>query len=371
MVPPEIENTTPFTADVLFLCDESYRPVATPIVKATYAIGRGRELMLAEQQRPIELKGTHHGEPGTSSLREEPEVAFVKEATDVVLIGHAVAPHPGCSELDVSLSVGPIQKTVSVIGDRIWEKGLAGMRIGPSAPFERIPLIWERAFGGWDETPTREKRRAFEPRNPVGVGFHARQSQLDSGTPLPNLEDPGQRIKRWGSQPRPAGFGFIAPNWEPRAALAGTYDESWETGRSPRLPMDFRRRHFNAAPEDQIVDGYLPGDARVEVTHVTPDGRLVFDLPGLASPTAVVSRRNGRPETLALALDTVVIDTDAMRVSLLWRQHTLLRNGPFDVRSVRIACANSPERPRIATAPANVVPLFPSSSGSVARTPGA
>jgi len=358
MVHPEIENTTPFVAEALHLCDESMRPVVTPVVKATYAISGTGELHLAEEQRPLELAGVHNGEPGESSLRYEPEVAFVKEATDVVLIGHAHATHPGCTELTVGLSAGPIRKSVAVIGDRTWDRGFGGWRLADPQPFERLPLLWERAFGGWDETPGREKNRSYEPRNPVGVGFHARRSRLEAGAPAPNLEDPAKRVTRWGSRPVPAGFGFVGPHWEPRRGLAGTYDETWERTRAPLLPRDFDRRFFNAAPEDQIVPSTsFPADAAVEITHVTPDGALRFRLPGLEAPTALVSRKAGADENLALRLDTVIIDADEMILTLLWRHYTTLRDGPLDVRAIRFDCANAPVREQ---APAsNVVPLFP------------
>lgn len=361
MVHPTVDNGTPFVAETLFVSNEEGRPIAVPVLKATYSIGEDGGLDLAEEQAPLSITGEHWGEPGESSLRLEAEIAFVKEATDVVLLGHAHAPRPGCTEVRVVLSAGPIRKAVDVIGDRVWEKGLGGMRIGDPEPFERVPLVWERAFGGHDETPDRERHHDREARNPVGVGFHAKRSRLGAGSPLPNLEQPDRRIRRWSARPTPAGFGFLAPHWAPRAERAGTYDEAWERDRAPLLPVDFQRRFFNAAPDDQIVEGGLAADAEVEITHVSPSGRLAFRLPGLAPPSAIVATKRTGDVRLELAFDTLVIDADARRVTLLWRACTPLDDGPLDVRHVRIDCANAPARPGVVEEPAsNVVPLFPS-----------
>jgi len=70
---PEIDNRTPFAFSALFLADEEGRPVVVSILKATYEIGPGGALALASEQRPIDFNGLHHGEPGESSYRFEPE----------------------------------------------------------------------------------------------------------------------------------------------------------------------------------------------------------------------------------------------------------------------------------------------------------
>ena len=356
---PEIDNETPFAFEALFVQDEHNRPVLTPIVKATYSIAPTGALELAEEQRAIDFEGAHEGEPGESSLRAEPDVAFVKLRTDMVLVGHAHAPSADTTQVDVSFEIGPHRKVVRVTGDRRWEKGLVGARITDPEPFERIPLVWERAFGGWDRRHEDPEKHGWEPRNPVGVGFHARGGGLVEGEPLPNLEAPDAPVTRYRSKSRPACFGFVSPDWQPRAGLAGTYDEAWETERSPLLPRDFRREFFNAATEDLIAPGFLTGREPVTVLNATPEGSLRFALPGLEPPTCLVRRRGVRDDaTLACSLDTVVVDTDAMELVLLWRACLPLRAGPLDVAAMRIACANAPEIRAAEPQPSNVVPLF-------------
>src|SRR5262249_61161567 len=129
-----------------------------------------------------------------SSYRSEPETAFIKPATDVVLVGHACARRP-TTELLVSLAVGAIRKAVRVMGDRTWSRTLGVKSMSRPTPFERMPLVWERSFGGWDRSHADPRKHTFEPRNPVGRGFRARHGSLEDGLLLPNLEDPQHPLK--------------------------------------------------------------------------------------------------------------------------------------------------------------------------------
>jgi hypothetical protein len=339
---PSIENHTPFTFEPLFLADEEMRPLLVPVVKATFEISPRGTLTLAEEQEPLELKGKRWDEKNeSSSERYEPEVAFFKPATDVVLVGHAHAPERNTKELLVALKVGALQKGVRIIGDRVWFKSMGSIAMSKPIPFERIPLRYERAFGGWDRSSPEAAKHQFDPRNPVGTGFRASGSRFEEGIRLPNLEDPPQPIKAWGDRPAPAGFGFIGPHWQPRAAFAGTYDAVWEKSRKPLLPRDFDRRFLNAASSGLIAPGYLKGNEPVVVVGATPEGRLTFNLPGLPPPRVQVSRKKGASEQLELRLDTVILDTDEMRLFLLWRGLLVLAREPTEVVEIEVGCEGS------------------------------
>ena len=316
----ELKNKTPFVAQELYLADEEGRDVVTIVVKATYRIDVGGEVVLAEEQAPVEVAGTYHGEPGESSPRFEPEVAPLKLATDVVLLGHACSDRAGARSVNVGLQCGPIQKVIRVFGERRWLKQTVLATMSEPQPFERIPLIYERAFGGWDRTSDDAADHTVDVRNPVGVGnHHKKRGRFVAGSPLPNLENPREPISSYTDTPDPAGFGFLGPGWAPRIQYAGTYDQSWTQQRQPLLPRDFDPRFHNAAPPDQIVAGYLRGDESVSIKNASPEGRLAFRLPGEPPPTCTVRTRDGSVQTQAAALDTVILDTDDYRVLLLWR----------------------------------------------------
>src|SRR5579871_3194472 len=88
----ELENRTPFVVEGSFAADEDGRPLFVPVRKATYALQGNSELAVADKQIPVTFAGELWGEPGKSSYKYEPEGAFTKPATDVVLIGHAFPP---------------------------------------------------------------------------------------------------------------------------------------------------------------------------------------------------------------------------------------------------------------------------------------
>lgn len=330
---PAIHNRTPFVLEPLFLADEEGRPLLVPVVKATYQIRGTDALELAEEQVALCPEGEYWGDPETSSYKYEPECAFVKPATDVVLIGHARPEKRGATEVNVGLRVGNLQKVATIFGDRLWFRSVGRVSMTRPQPFEAIPLIWDRSFGGWDRSNPEPDKHTFEPRNPVGTGFHGKGGKFEEGIRLPNIEDPNHLVKGNGDHPVPHGFGFVSPNWQPRAALAGTYDAAWMKTRMPLLPKDFDRRFLNAAPAGQVAPGYLRGDEPVIIANVGAP-RTTFKLPGVPPPQIAVGLRGGKRESLQTQLDTVILNLDEKIVLLLWRAHLVVRTGPPDVLSI-------------------------------------
>ncbi|ATB51508.1 DUF2169 family type VI secretion system accessory protein [Corallococcus macrosporus] len=329
-----IDNRTPFACEPFVLPDEDGRPTLVLVVKATYRLGQGA-LRLAEKQVPVNAGGTWWGPPEASSYRYEPECAPFKPAADIVLVGHAHARERNTTSLLVSLKVGTAQKAVRVVGDRVWFKSLGSVSMTRPLPFERMPLRYERAFGGWDRGAPDPARHAFEPRNPVGVGFRVDSRSFEGELRLPNLEDPEHPLKQPGQRVPPAGFGFLSPHWQPRAAFAGTYDEAWRKQRMPRLPKDFDRRYYNAAPAGLVVPGYLKGGTPVTVVNASPRP-LSFQLPAEAPPEVSVSLSFSGDTPMALKPDTCIIDTDDACVMLLWRGSVTLWDGPDDVWDIAV-----------------------------------
>jgi hypothetical protein len=333
-----VDNGSAHAGEHLFLCDEDGRSLLVVLVQATFDLVAGKGLVLAETQIPPSLTGELNGaDARVSSYRIEPAFAFTKPGTDVVLLGHAQAPGGrSVTELPLLFRVGPVGKALRVVGDRQWVKSGGLVVATPPRPFERIPLLYERAFGGWDRSEADPARHSFEARNPVGRGFRAPNGLFEEGVALPNLEDPADVLLRHGQAVTPAGTGFTSPDWQARAALAGTYDEAWARERSPLLPRDFDRRFFNAASPGLVADPPLVGNEPVVVENASPLGRLSFRLPGVQPPACRVelARRGDLP--LALALDTVIVDSDHDRVLMLYRGHLPLRDGPHDVLSIEL-----------------------------------
>lgn len=328
----QLTNRTPLPGSLIVLPDRHGIDTVYMVAKGTFTLGPAPRL--AEAQAPVALLDEYHGEPAASSVRVPSDVSLEKPGTDVVLVGSACAPGDRPTwQMDVSLTVGPAAGTVRVFGDRAWDAGATGASIAWVSPFVRMPLVWERAFGGADETP---KGPVTEQRNPVGRGFRAPDGAKPlAGLPLPNVEDPSDLISSWKSAPRPAGFAPVAPNWLPRRAFAGTYDEAWQKSRAPYLPADFDPRFLQIAPPGLTTPSHLRGGEPVDVRGVTPAGELRFQLPALR--IEAIYRFDDKVETRPAALDTIIIEPDANRLMMVWRAALPCDKRALKVREVEVS----------------------------------
>ncbi len=320
----------------MFVCDEEGQPLLILLTKATYNIVGERldALLLADEQSEVLFEGECHGNAADSSYRYEPELAWEKRGTDVVLIGHARAPRTNTKVLDVGFRVGPVRQVARVYGDRGWIRAMGRISSTEPRAFEKIPLIYERAFGGVDTSLDDPVRTFFEERNPVGRGYRHKKGRFEEQTLLPNIESPRYPVRSYTDHPEPVGFGFVSPNWQPRARYAGTYDKRWSNTREPLLPADFDRRFFNAAAPQLTVKGWLRGDEGVQLQNISKRPDSGFMLPGQAPPSYNVKFRRSGTVELVGNLDTVIINTDDNLVHLLWRACLRVPGQPHDVAEI-------------------------------------
>ena len=68
---PQVENSTGFVLEPVFLADAEGRPLLVPTLKATFDLGP-KGLVPAKEQEPLRPEGEPHGKPGESSDRFEP-----------------------------------------------------------------------------------------------------------------------------------------------------------------------------------------------------------------------------------------------------------------------------------------------------------
>lgn len=335
-----LENSTPFVAERCAVSDENGADLLVVLLKATYAYDEKGRLTVAAPQSSLELADQYYGKPEESSIKYASDFSINKPATDVALIGHAYAPQGRATEANVSLQVGALKKSLKVFGDRYWQKILGVTTISSPAPFEKMPLIFERAFGGVDKSHADPEKYDYERRNPIGVGFRAKKSQLPiDGAKLPNIEDLGNLISDLDDKPNPAGFGFISPAWQPRLGYAGTYDENWQKTRMPHLPTDFDNRYFNVAHPDLVHKGFLQGNEPVALTGVSPRGYVRFSLPGV-TPICQVVFKNTDAQPVILNLDKVVINADENQVILVWSGSLKMPGEFYDVEVIKFALQN-------------------------------
>lgn len=239
-----------------------------------------------------------------------------------------------------------------------------------------VPLRWEHAFGGASfvaqppakaqGAPKNESQGEAPPlinavcfSNPTGCGWAAKgwmRALRKAGLPIPDslpapqLEPVGARQRWLHEETSPKGaaldaramrdiaadyphqsanLGFVGRAWAPRLALAGTYDKDWAAQPEALPPQDFDDGYWNGAPQDQQIATWPhgPQQACIELTNLCDpslspglrqSGVLRVPMP-LHRPFVLMRLQGGDAYVEPLVTDTVVIDTDAMTVSLTHR----------------------------------------------------
>ena len=293
----DIINETPFPHELVMGNGPDQQPMFSVVIKGTFSIPEQNKAIVneAESQSPIALTDEYFDEGIDGSVKIESDMVLFKPKADIVLAGNAYAPlKQPVRVLDTALYVGRIIKNIRVFGDRNWSfptKLAMVPVISDPKPFLKMPLVYERAFGGVDD-----KGGKWCKENLIGRGFIGKKSKkCVHEKPLPNLEDPQNLITSWDSHPRPVGFGFYGRGWQPRVSYVGTMDEKWESETAPELPEDFSFNYYNGAHPDLQIPGYLNGDELVQLKHITPNGYCSFRLPGI-HPKITVEKYSPRSD---------------------------------------------------------------------------
>lgn len=263
---------------------------ATVVVKASFAFSIDDDMSCVVAQ-PI--RRSDECARGVPSLRGASEIAPRKLEVDVTLHGHAFA-QPGSLQSRVRLAMERegrllLDKTVLIVGNR--KRGRPDI-----APFERMRLGYERAYGGIGCAD-----------NPIGVGADP------ASDVLPNVIDPHEAG-------RVAGFGAISCRFPSRRALRGKLEPALMEEGIADYPPDFDWRYFQASPTDQRLPA-LHGDEWLVLDGMHPSyPRIRTRLPSPRAHVRAYTRKPlGVPEWLPLALDTLHVEADDARCSLVWR----------------------------------------------------
>lgn len=314
-------NLTPLAAQQSFLTEPSGNYVMVTAIKATYDLSEPQTPVLASDQEPIVVAPVFLGEVGQSTMLRPSDLGLDHDGTDVIVNASAHAPGgQPVQRMNVCVDVDGVVARIVVTGDRRWQR--SGNALRPSAPatFVRMPLVYERAFGGSDGAEE-------DPRNPVGVGFCTDLRRLD-GQLLPNLEDPDALVTQAKTRMRPpvAGFSAIPAHWEPRLGLSGTFDATWQGERFPDWPTDTDRRHLRVATPALCLTRTLRGHETVTLQGLTPDGDLRFRVPRLI-PTLRSLKRSGWVDQSPV-LRRMLIEPDLGKLVLMWRATLDLGRSP-------------------------------------------
>ncbi|BCR03030.1 hypothetical protein DESUT3_00990 [Desulfuromonas versatilis] len=316
----ELDNRSGWAAGLYPGWSRDGRRQMTVVVKAAFRFEENGRLAPCEAPPAIEEADRYWSEPGRSSLAAACETVPFKAGGELLVSGTARPARAGATVMEVAVGLRRAddrfwEKKLRVFGPRRWEKGLLGISASHPGPLQPLPLRYESAYGGID--PNHEEQ--LYELNPAGQGYSQKGWRV-KGMALPQIEIGPRFISAPTSRQTPAGFGPIAPFWKPRLSLFDKLDlEAVAWGGCP-FPLEVAPELYNAAPPDQrfdgpfsggealhlkgLVEGAPPEGILVQVPRILPDLRLAVD---------------GRTEALRAACDTLLVDTDARQLCLLWR----------------------------------------------------
>jgi len=257
------------------------------VAKAGFRLVSGG-VMTLESPPEVRVAEAHYGDNPTRSIRAASDIVPFLERADVLFVGAAYPPGGSpAPAMSVRLAVARggyavFDKLLAVYGDR----GPSG---GEPKPFTRMPIVYERAFGG------------------IGLG----DNPLGAATPNIVYPDPAR-------QKEPAGYGPISWYWPARKRLLRGHPRQALEQRVIELPDGFDVSFFQAAPEDQRIP-FLAGDESILLQGLHPSNpSLETRLPG-ARAMARVYTKSGMGRPFPLVADTLSIDGDADQCSVTWR----------------------------------------------------
>ncbi|MEP7121473.1 MAG: DUF2169 domain-containing protein [Byssovorax sp.] len=364
MSEPELEPEAPpltETISLVHVLGTSRRALAC-VAKRTYSLDASGRLALADQQLPLtaepEVELDAYG--GHKLLCDDTDLGPPKVATDVVFTGSAYA-EGRAAEVFAALVVGSFARRLRVCGERRAEVRADGsVRFSTPAPFERVAMSFEHAYGGYDEhahwtlaPPKPEEIVRFGrpvglfayPRNSAGAAYFVDVDRARAdGARLPQIEDPSDLLvperffvaspRAWIDAPIPGALGWLHHAWYPRMfRFAGpilAHDPPAHPIREIALgegddlaalqPLDAGTIHpralQGAAPG--LSRARLRGDEPVILQHLHRESAdLRFALPG-ELPLFTLRPPDVKSFQPKPVLQTVRIEPDAGRISLTW-----------------------------------------------------
>jgi hypothetical protein len=325
----DVDNLTPFACAHTWDRDREGADTWIVVVKGTFDILSDGSTSPSVVQLPVTTVPQYCGAPGQSSLKLDSDLFRVKPTTDVLVLGCARAPDDRpVDQIDVTLEVAEIRKTLRVFGDRVWVGNVGGVRRSQPRPFTAMPIVYERAYGGTAIPPDGQFHGKWDERNPVGTGYAADSERLADHVAA-NVEYADGRTAE------PAGFGPIAPHWMPRRQWGGTFGPEWERDRKPLLPDNFDDRFYLCSPADQRPSVHLIGGEAVQVTHMTPEGLLRFRLPRVVLGFET-HFSDGDVETHRQVLHSVIIEPDMHRVAMVWQTSLRCHSRVLQLESTQV-----------------------------------
>ncbi|MEO6962903.1 MAG: DUF2169 domain-containing protein [Puia sp.] len=361
---PDRPKNNSFDARQISAKDASDHFILSLLVKRTYRISDTGKCALNDEQIPLVGEiAFYDGSP--TLVSQDSDLYIFKPFTDVVIKGKARNDRKNNS-FQASVQIADSNVGIQVVGNRkVFFNQSGKLEFTEAELVEEVPLRYDFAYGGRDEAA--EKKIKLPPphltkelppemdllggnpyrykRNPAGKGYLVEpvKSSIEQLS-LPNLEDPENLLtpeslivhdpSLWYKMPLPRCTDWVSPMWFPRIAYFGLYNLPGQIGNKlaeiarhwaePKIlsiipmkgNMDFRCTN-GASLGLQLP--YIKPKERIRMVNIHPKFKdFVLQLPG-EYPDLWVDGRKGKLLSTHPFIQTIVIEPDENRVSILWR----------------------------------------------------
>ena len=230
-----------------------------------------------------------------------------KPAFDVIVAGYITAPANYQSlQIQAGLRIGEHTVGMRAYVPRYWQKFLLRHSAEQLTPIvRRVPITY--AVADWSQ----------------GFGITPTDGHVAW---LPWIEDLNQSASHGKYSKKPAGLGFWPENALHRRSFAGTYNDQWQRKTSPDLPADFDPRFYNCAHPDAQLPQAPAGGTVIRLAHLSHNPLIECQFPTLTLSAKTTSASGKVNQPVQLHADTLTIEPDHDRLSVVWR--ALLPNGP-------------------------------------------
>jgi len=311
----------------------------TLIAKGTFQLTPNEIASLCEPDDQFPAAGDEYvnGDKNVG-LYYDADFAYFKPQADLLLVGACHTPGDNAlPQCRVSFGVGKHVKSLLVLGDRQWAGGISGGRTTQPEPFTTLPLNYQYTalYNKYAEQQTK-----LDLRNIV-------KHQL----PLPNVQ-PNSFSEKYTSSVcyEPHGFAPIRRSWEQRTEKMGSYGGNYLSDFWPWFPENFDWRYFNAAPEDQQLDGYLHGDEKLYFENLHPQhAQYHAHLPGLRVRCFLNEAEHHLKHyrEIPMNLDTLWVDMENEKLVLVWRGVAQVNSEDYEeIQQAQLVMENLADAPQ-------------------------
>ena len=381
-------NHTPFPSLAFEGIDQHNQSFHVLVLRQTLTWKDDGILTYTDEQEPLCEQDVFIGEMNQSTVRQESDLCHYKPQCDVIANAVAYAPqNQPVPSFGVHLAVKRsgmdkplVSKTLRLLGKRefVWSNGTLvengvtlsqGWHLTAPTLVTSVPVCAEFAFGGGYQLNHSEPVPlvCFMP-NPIGKGFTSKE--FIQATNI--VRFPAPQVEYWHKPLTVADFErcllgqlseeeaaslvaslTIRPKTHPkRSCLVGTIDDAFIES-DAWLPEDFNFAIWNATPPDQQC-AFLEGNETIELFNLCPanmpaakvndQGQTVLSLTLPSQSCFVLVRmENGSLFTLPMNIDTLIIEPQFKRVSVVWRL-ILQKNREDPIRAIEARMISFQER---------------------------